>query len=334
MKLSSRPYARMRTKMFSIQFSLSHLRWVSLLSLLLMAIGVSVSAAAAHETGTHDDQSAAKRAQREAEFTVRGSKGYSIKITVSSHDAVLAASRKHMAALYRTEDATMHGDSFSARFARFGNVHVVFSPRPSSEVKQQDHCSKGRKPMPGILVGVVFFRGEKNFTAVHVKRAKGRIWTRDSRNICSAEPHGGKQSNSTRYKLHSVSFGRRQTVAFRAGRGAIAEVEKWEREIGVPLGLSAVRAKPVGFSATSISRKSGVSIVRLVAAGAKPRSFMASADNTVSVNPPAPFEGAGLMNICRPSSWRGDLRVQFPGEEVVLARKDAFTVIEPVPSSC
>jgi hypothetical protein len=148
-------------------------------------------------------------------------------------------------------------------------------------------------------------------------------------------PHDGeKPSKATKYKLHSVLFGKRQVVGFRAGRGAIDELEKWESEVGVPLGLQAVMKQPVGYSAVSISRQSGVSIVRLAAAGANSSSFVVTADNAVSVGPPSPFSGSGRMNICRPSSWQGDLNVRFPGEEVRLAGRDALALIEPVSPDC
>lgn len=318
-------------------------RGLAFAALFLVFAGISGQAIIATADQTAKNAlSASRSAERdvEAQFSVPASHGYRITISISRKGALLVARRGHTAALYSPYTARAKGDQFEATFGRLGKVRVHFRESQSkSGAAGPLACSAGKKSIGGVFRGEIRFRGEMGFTKTDETRALGAIELprRRGGKGCDIMHGDGWTPSSTsangKYRLTGFFLGGRKSVRFAGGPGAIAEVIGWERRVGVPLGLAAVAKQPVPFTAVSLKREFGLQVVRLAAAGGEEEALAIGQDNMAQVNPPAPFAGRGQMNICRLTSWRGDLTVHFPGENVLLTAPTFWVAIKPGLSS-
>jgi hypothetical protein len=303
----------------------------------LIIIFAAVAGAASASKSTRDLTSAARN-KLEAQITVPGTHGFRIEIKVSAAKAELMASKGHVANFYSTEHSAVRHGVFWARFGGLGEVSLRFVASRRGDRTNGGGCSV----QPGKFYGQISFRGESKFTQLRRKAARGAVLiggVSDPESDCHAgrpaqgppmpRPEGGES------ELRSVIFRRDGFVRFYAGPHAVDQIQGWETGVGIPLGLPLIEKRPQAFSALSIeTRNTGLRIVRLAAAGGPLKTFMATPDNVLTLTPPAPFFGTGQMEVCRPGSWEGTLKVVFPGKEVVLAGHQSAAAISPPSSSC
>jgi hypothetical protein len=277
----------------------------------------------------------------EAQFAVQASHGYRITISISKKGALLVARKGHAAALYSPYAAKIKGDQFSATFGRLGKVRVRFHESQGRRgiARRSLLCGRGDKSISGVFIGEVRFRGERGFTKTDKTRAFGAIRLPRKRGAKDCDPMRGKEQSPSlldahgKYRLTGFFLGGRKSVRFAGGPGAISEIIGWERQVGVPLGLAAIAKQPVPFTAVGLRREPGLQVVRLAAAGGSEKALAIGRNNVAQVNPPAPFVGSGQMDICRLTSWHGDLRIHFPGESVLLTTSTFWVAIKTGPPS-
>jgi hypothetical protein len=270
------------------------------------------------------------RSQSSAGFTlfkIAATQGYDATVSVSKGRAEILLRRGHSAALYTTERSAVSNDFYKAVFPGLGRVAVHFHPRLGGVLK----CRGGSFEHRGSFTGRIQFRGERNYTRINSTRANGALVSR----FCKIAPtHPVTEAQAVKFKLSSLTVGRHEVVEFLAGLGAIKEIESWESADGIPLGLHALEAAPVTFSAVSLGIRHGVKVVRIAAAGGPRSSFSLTSDRYARVKPSKPFVGSGEMDGCRLSSWRGSLKVRFPGREIRLAGSQSIATLEPPSLGC
>lgn len=119
-----------------------------------------------------------------AQFTLRGSNGYRIKVSGSpgegfNNEVELSAERGGESATYRAF-GTVTASSMKASFGHLGKLSLHF--HPSGEVRRvkiSKRCLKKRPPLVtarlGTFVGTIRFRGEGGYTKVSAHRAVGGL---------------------------------------------------------------------------------------------------------------------------------------------------------------
>lgn len=283
-------------------------------------------------------QSRDRLAQPQARLVTQGAHRFRIMITISKTQATLVASRRHSAALYRTDRAEVSGNEFKASFGPFGDVAVTFHQRDDAMHSGYMGAECGTSPssdsISGVFIGTVRFRGESDFTHVGVHRLGGTVVgsTAAQGRSCNGRTmadHARSQANALR------AFGRSHDgdlVRFAVGTGALTEIRGWESRVEVPLGLSSLDHDGVPFAASSIGNHHGIQIVRLAAARDKTGALSVDEDGRVIVAPKTePFAGLAQLDGCAPDSWRGSLRVSFPGHVEQLAGPAFGVLLIPQP---
>jgi hypothetical protein len=294
--------------------------------------------------GLEQDSRRAAHPTPEARITVPGTDGYRIEVGVSAVEAWLIASKGHSAALYSAQHSTIRHDVFRAQFGRLGKVSLRFSGSRAKDGAPRGTCRHSASVQRGRFYGLVVFRGEGNFTRLKRRAAYGTVRTLGEGNTQSHCRLGGPAKGAVmqsakvapQYELRSVMFTRDGFVQFFAGPRAIGEIQGWERNVGIPLGLPPLEKRSQGFSALAFETKAkaGMRIVRLAAAAGPKASFMADPAKLLSMMPPSPFAGTGQIELCPPSSLLGSLKVLFPGKAVSLTGQQWGTLVSPIPSGC
>lgn len=276
----------------------------------------------------------AEAVPKRANFKLTGANGYAVSVTISNQGSTIVASKGHTAALYSARWSRVKEGNYEASFSKFGHINVHFDRNARRAVA----CS--RHPLAtqaGTFSGVIKFQGEAKFTVVSAKTAPGVVASADCKSLARANrvevvSQAGKPASS--FSLHALTVEKGSVVEFYAGSNAIQSMSGWENKVGVPLGLDALKHRAVGFSAVSFGRKYGVRIVRLAAAASPGNAFLILTSGKLTARPSAPFAGIGQMAVCRPGSWHGDIRIQFPGREMKLAGARTLAVVKPTPKNC
>jgi hypothetical protein len=310
--------------------------WIAGLAFALLPIffatGYGGNGVASAEAGRGADS---RGAQKRASLRIHGTNGYEISIVISNQGGSVVASKGHTAALYSTRRSRVKGRHYEASFGRFGKIAIQFEPG----ARQPGTCSPRHAVVsPGTFSGTIKFHGETLFTEVLATTAPGAVIgpscsraAQTNRGTVTHRRSGGHTSGPS---VHALTIEKGDVVQFRAGGDAIRAIHGWESGVGIPLGLSSLTAKPTGFSAISLGHKFGVRIVRLAAAATAEGAVSVSGAGELTARPSAPFAGVGQMAVCRPGSWHGDIRVQFPGKEMRLASPGTLAVVKPSPANC
>jgi hypothetical protein len=277
----------------------------------------------------------------EARLSVAGAHRYKISVVISSKGALLVASKRHTAALYRTDQIRISAGRFYARFGHLGVVSVRFRPhRQERSLSKRSTCnaSGARTGSRGIFVGRIRFQGEKNYTSVERSRAHGTVSRgRNGRRECGRITKSAPTIRTERRRGFGlrVFSGGRDLVTFSAGRNSLAEFQGWESRVGIPLGLQNLSDRGVPFTALSVEQGKGVEIIRLAAGAGDKESFVVGDEGRVAgVRPPAPFVGAAEFKMCTLKRWTGTLKVMFPGRVQPLVGRKFTALLRPSASDC
>jgi hypothetical protein len=264
-----------------------------------------------------------------AEFSLRGSNGY--RITVSAElDSIPASAgpesvtspvelsvKGHSGTAQYSVSGQVTANTIKARFGRLGRVSVRFRPSGHQRrVRVPKKCIENRLPVVtatlGSFVGTIEFRGERGYTNVSARRAKGGIGDplADTAKKLVCDFH---ESDAERKReLESVSLDASPPdarIGFDAGR-----------LFGTWPGLPSPVAGPGGirnlFFALASEEQGGMSIIRAAASLGGSEDFVFDdALTSATVSPPFPFSGSGsfLRNPDGSTSWTGTLAVLLPG---------------------
>lgn len=277
-----------------------------------------------------------------AYISTKGTNGYRIAISISGHRAALSVAKQHSVSVYRSSDTHLNRSRFSAEFGGYGHIALTFTPMPrrkSQLTMPRRRCVRYRDVTFGSFVGQAHFVGERHYTSLSAKRLYGLVgYVYKDRTHACKRPHMDATTEPSRpatsYRLKGFSLGGRPMTRFSGGRGAFAEVRKWEESTGVSLRVPEVKSRDGGFSALAFEFRRKVQIDRVVVARASRRSIDVDPDGNVTVLPEGPFVGRGFQRICRPTSWRGDLKVKFPGKVIQLTGEKFWVIVQPTPTSC
>lgn len=264
-----------------------------------------------------------------ADFTVRGTNGYSLNVksekgavtivaadqrpptpTISATGAIRPANSGNVAAsTYITVGSPRNPDVIEADLGALGAISVAFQPSGETRVTKVNLKGKTTKCVGaerivrqlGTFTGSIKFQGEGGYTTVDLPSAEGTVGTSLFRNCTTKASHrgGGAQTSSSDGSVFLAAMSR-SADAFIAST-----------------------CNPLAcFYASSVEPLSkDVIVVRSAQAFAAKSSF--AFDNALSsatITPPAPFSGRGSFRRGPggSSSWTGSLKAAFPGVTVPL----------------
>lgn len=253
------------------------------------------------------------RGGKSAELSIAGSNGYRISVEGRGRTVSLSALRVRAESSVGTVyavDGKVSQSGLKARFGKFGRVAVKF--KPSGRVKRERPprgCTgKAAIARLGEFVGTIRFVGERLYTRVDSRRARGSVTTSPAWH-CKKEPA--------------------QDGTAPAG-GHLPELNAWAGS----LSFNASRFRIFGglegnlFLASVTDRLGGIRIGRLASAVGDPESFVADeALTTATVSPPAPFHGTATFqrNPDGTTSLLGSLSASFPGVDDVALAGSSFS---------
>lgn len=260
-----------------------------------------------------------------AEFTTRGTHGYRVSIHGSGQGVALSASGPAGTATYRVPGrVTAH--RLAANFGRRGRVNVTFKPTGPSLVRTPARRCKGRpkETRAGIFSGVIRFSGERGFTRVSTRRARGAMminprWrcrktgAEESTLRSSTLPEPGVRTSEA-VVLELTDARRRLAVE--------AVAAPLDIEFGPPItprlaGVDAGLENPllISFKAAMHERRGRMTIERdLDEAGDELDFAYDESLREASLSPPFPFAGTGHFGRTGAGgSWTGSLSLALPG---------------------
>jgi hypothetical protein len=286
-------------------------RMLLLISVLSATLGMmSVPTAASARTGS---------GFRSAEFSIRGSNGYLIDVERVGRQVAVAVSRPHKTFFVSTGYAVRGGrssDGIEANLGKLGKISVVFQPKGRPQKgRLARRCSGKAATQAGVFVGTIEFSGERHYTEVHARRARGRVEISSSGACRSVRPSRlrAEKSQAPLPELSAISGGRIfSAFGLRSRNGS----------------------ESAFFNAASAERSGRVQIFRFVLAQEKPGSFVFDESlSTATVRPPTPFHGSATFQRQSDgsTSWLGTLSVSFPGVNDVQLAGPGFSAKLKVP---
>lgn len=240
---------------------------------------------------------------------LQGSHGYAVYISGVGRNLVWVLVEKGDASAAYLWRGRVTESAVEARFGKFGRVAVRLRPGSRSDTEEREADCKGRPAIrhEGRFEGTIRFRGEKGFTSVDVKSARGMTY-RSFRLVCKRR--GGGEPRYKQPPTTSLS-----AVSSRYPRAPWFSVFKQE-----PARKSALPTpEEAQYTAQTTERQPGLGVVRAASVQAEPKTFAASAlgtaPATATVSPPAPFSGTATYEQTPDGqgTWSGDLAVNLPG---------------------
>ena len=310
---------------------------------LLLALGVLMIGllGATEAQGHHASASSGGRVLSGVDyawFTLRGSHGFKILVAkaVGGFGVRLTASRRHTAVEYETFDvANRTGrEGIEAEFGGRGRVRVTFhpirtGPRPSAIAGLRPNCKDvgGSKDLVGIFTGKIEFRGERGYTRVRVRRARGHAGTTRVR-CTNPEP-----LDPTMPGPQVISASRESE--FTAGSDALRTIRSLDGpDLVSALQLGDLGSDGVPFAAKVREERRLMTIKRVaVARGPAGSLTLGPESRAVTASPPWPFSGAATLSVCGDRAPRGTIEVALPGRttDVVRPRFGGFAYLIPPP---
>lgn len=231
-------------------------------------------------------------------FELPGTGGYMVEVYgMAAQDGpagqvLVRAATRRGAVTYHFPGIVEEG-SIQADLGAYGEISVVFRPLPGGTGVAEEGCSRDLSSAAGYYEGTISFHAQ-GLTAVEASRAKGDDGLALDV-LCAKEPASGRRSQpGTGLEVSGGPTAPTMTVV-EWENGAATQIEA---------GISESRG--------------GVTIERSVNLAASSGSFRHRGIRSATVSPPAPFSGsATFWREGRKTSWRGNLRVDFPGRPAV-----------------
>ncbi len=284
-------------------------------TLLLALLGTLAPVTAA---GAHEPRAQAFPGYRQISFTVRGSAGYRIQVSVGHGSANLFVSKSYpglfnSATSFYSTRSELHGSRIDADFGRFGHVSGAFEQRGGAQkMPNGPECEGGGSVRRfGRFVGSLVFHGEQRYSEARVSSAKAESIDTPPLRCDSFGPpkHQGKV------------IGQGTRLALSCANPSFSASTEGAREEVFPGGIPAVE-----FSASTAERVGPIRVMRLATAGGPAPTFLFDEGlSSSTVSPPPPFRGSATFSRGPggATDWSGDLTVDLPGASVGLVRPDA-----------
>lgn len=240
-----------------------------------------------------------------AELTVKGSHGYTVQIDQQQHGGAFAlASRKTDVVAYELLRNGWRPGEMRMHFPGIGRIEARFHRHDLTHRKEEwPDCKGGEETIEtGVFTGTIRLRGEKAFTVVDAKRAKGKLVTVE-REVCERSPGSHGHSDAGPSVVAAAHT--------RAGELAFYAHEFQPDFLGGPSLLV--------FSASLLHRKDGMVVLnRTSAVSEDPVSLQIEPGpkpKLATVVPPSPFTGSATFSRVADGSltWTGDLEASLPG---------------------
>jgi hypothetical protein len=261
-----------------------------------------------------------------AEFTVRASNGYRIRVSGSPSrtdvpEAIQISAQSPSATVVYTTIGSITSAGITASLGHLGKFSLRF--RPSGRIRRlkvPKSCLKRRPPVVkarlGTFVGTIRFRGERGYTAVSTHRVKGGIGDPLAIGSEKLECEGSGAGRTEQGPVVLTALPRRDGPHF---------IATTDRSVATAASLSATSGGEERFVpgkgdrlfiASLAETRKEMLIFRIVAAAGPAGDFsFDNALNAATVTPPSPFTGSGLFgrNADGSTSWLGSLSVSVPG---------------------
>jgi hypothetical protein len=239
-----------------------------------------------------------------AEFRVRGSNGYTIRVEGSGNAVTLSASGPDGTAVYTVRGRASTG-SIVANFGSRGKVDVEFKPSRRTKVEPPPKQCRGKPRVTrwGRFVGKVRFHGERGYTSFESGSVPGRT------NV----------SPSWRCKRFPDDVGREPSLPGETSEDSVV-LELANGRTGLEAAAFAFRPageKGLTFFVAGINERSKrMQIARYALTIAREQAFsFDSALSSATIAPPRPFSGSATYQggAGAAPTWIGDLAVSLPG---------------------
>lgn len=179
--------------------------------------------------------------------------------------------------------------SIQADLGAYGSISVKFGPISGGMGVAEEGCDRGLSSASGYYEGTISFHA-KGLTSVEASRAKGDDGLALSV-LCADEV----------------------ASEWRSQPGTYLEVSGGPTAPTMTV-MQSERGGPTLIQASISESRGGIAIERSVSLAASLGAFRHRRVKSATINPPAPFSGsATFQREGRRTSWRGDLRVDFPG---------------------
>lgn len=256
---------------------------------------------------------------------MNGTHGYRLSLRTISRDLLyLEASKGNVSAAYAVRGRAS-SDEVEADFGSLGRISVRFSgsPRPLEAGLSPTKC-KGQRPIHevGHFSGTIRFHGERGFTEVNTKHARGSF-TRTFRRVCKRPPWAPRG-------LDRLDEDRAVTLVGASSRAKGRNIDFYA--FGSEPATDENRSIPPNafFLANSSEFREGMAIIRTALLAEDRAEAMTSSEPgikpvTATLAPTKPFTGTASYAEVPGSapSWTGSLRVFLPGlDEVPLTGPD------------
>lgn len=235
-------------------------------------------------------------------FELPGSGGYTVEVygeagQEGTGDQVLVrVAARGRSVTYRFPGVVEEG-VIQAELGAYGAISVVFRPQSGGSGVAEEGCSRGLSSAAGYYEGTVSFHA-RGLTSVEASRADGDNGLALS--VLCTEESGPQPRPGTHLEVSGGPTGPRMDVTGQGGLAAQVQASISESRGGVPIERS------VNIVATS-------------------GAFRHRGLRSATVSPPAPFSGsATFRREGHKTSWRGNLRVDFPGRPNVALTGDGL----------
>jgi hypothetical protein len=263
-------------------------RWRSLVPLACLFVVLAVASPAQAESPPTP-----------AGFRLPATNGYTLSVLAGQNPKtgagfVFLFVRSPHAEVFYASPATVTPTSIEADLGSVGGINVDFVPSGQRR-SEEGPCGGSVSFDSGSYVGAIDFEGEHDYSEAHATSARG-----DARTAAGLVCSGGLRSEGR----GGHSPGARLTVH---------RARSPRFEFGA---MKNSPTRPARFGASIEERRGSLHISRIVQVTAGIGAFDYDvANGFASVRPPAPFSGEATYRRApgmRPT-WRGDLRVNFPG---------------------
>lgn len=286
------------------------LRYLGLLVVLATVSVLVLSDAAAEKRG-----GGASRDGGLSVIFLRGSDGYQVQLMTAGRRVAVETGKGSVSAVYAVR-GNVSGNRIRARFGKLGRVAVEFSPRERRGMKFR-RCPDGGPPLEfGVFRGTIEFRGERGYTTVDARRARGVV-LHPRRRPCRRNQRAGVSARFGPRPLNT------QLTAISRRKGTVTSFDLSRRRGRSRLSLEAFRQEQRGEM--QIFRQTSTVI------GGE-NAFISSGPGVqpafAFVVAPKPFGGSGLFQESAGGSvsWTGPLTAWLPGAGKVKLTGEDFAL--------
>lgn len=217
----------------------------------------------------------------------KGTKKWNVFVDGFSNTVAISVRKKGASTSY-IKRGKASANRLKAKFGKYGKVNVRFKKKGKVRKVLPPECTgTPDKVQRGVWRGVVKFKGERGYTKVNIKRARGVV-TKPGVQECELGDGNGDYASLSAFK--NVGD---KSWSFYA-----------DKRVDVP------NSRPT-FMATVVESVGKVDVVRSLFQRGNSGQFTYSSVEDAQVKPKGYFSGQGTLSG---ESWTGNLKGKFPGK--------------------